>query len=380
MERDGRSTRRYKLGRQALAVLASMAAALLMGAGAAHAAVFPVTTTTDAGAGSLRDAIEQANAAAGPHTIDASGVTGQISLLTALPTLARDMTISGPGASQLTVRRSTGQFRIFTIDGPAVVIEGLTIRGGLLPTGSGGGVASLRGSLTLRNAVLAGNVAERGGGLYVAAGTATVERSTIHGNTAVYASGGGAGGGGIYNLAALTITNSTVSGNVTHGSRGAGIVTGGAQLTTIANSTFADNSGNANLYHGSSGDPEMTVRSTIVADQREGEANCRTAGGSSIRSGGYNLSDDRACAFAQPTDKVDVDPQLGPLASNGGPTPTHALAAVSPALDAGIADGLAIDQRGLTRPVDLAGIANAADGADVGAFELQALPPVEPQP
>ncbi len=63
------------------------------------------------------------------------------------------------------------------------------------------------------------------------------------------------------------------------------------------------------------------------------------------------------------------DPKLGPLAANGGPTPTHALLAGSPALDKGSATGA--DQRGLARPFDLQGIGPAAggNGADIGAYE-----------
>ena len=96
-----------------------------------------------------------------------------------------------------------------------------------------------------------------GGGVFVSESPgSTIERSTIAGNTATYTSGGGSGGGGINNLAALTLTNSTVSGNTTGGARGAGIVTGGNKLTAISNSTFADNGGSANIFAGSSGEPD----------------------------------------------------------------------------------------------------------------------------
>src|SRR5207244_13649959 len=64
---------------------------------------------------------------------------------------------------------------------------------------------------------------------------------------------------------------------------------------------------------------------------------------------------------------------LQPLASNGGPTRTHALGPGSIAIDAGESSGAATDQRGSPRPCDLSAVANAAggDGADVGAFEVQ---------
>jgi hypothetical protein len=67
---------------------------------------------------------------------------------------------------------------------------------------------------------------------------------------------------------------------------------------------------------------------------------------------------------------LTADPRLGPLQSNGGLTPTHALGTGSPAIDAGAAFGLTTDQRGQPRPSDFAALANAGDGSDIGAFEL----------
>jgi hypothetical protein len=63
---------------------------------------------------------------------------------------------------------------------------------------------------------------------------------------------------------------------------------------------------------------------------------------------------------------------LAPLASNGGPTHTHALLAGSPALDKGRSFLLPFDQRGLLRAADSPKFTNAggSDGADIGAFEV----------
>jgi hypothetical protein len=55
-----------------------------------------------------------------------------------------------------------------------------------------------------------------------------------------------------------------------------------------------------------------------------------------------------------------IDPRLGPLQDNGGPTPTHALLPGSPAIDTSSACP-ATDQRGVTRP--------QGAGCDIGAFE-----------
>ncbi len=65
------------------------------------------------------------------------------------------------------------------------------------------------------------------------------------------------------------------------------------------------------------------------------------------------------------------DPLLGPLADNGGPTPTHALLPGSPAIDHGSSGGLATDQRGLPRIFNFPAYFDAADGSDIGTYELQ---------
>ncbi len=76
-----------------------------VGAGEAAAAAFEVTNNLDDGAGSLRQAIEDANATIGPDTIMFdSTVTGTIVLLTGqLKVGPGGLTITGPGASSLTV-------------------------------------------------------------------------------------------------------------------------------------------------------------------------------------------------------------------------------------------------------------------------------------
>jgi len=98
---------------------------------------------------------------------------------------------------------------------------------------------------------------------------------------------------------------------------------------------------------------------------------CRLAA-ASIVSLGYNLTDDPTPVYLdQLTDKINTNPLLAPLADNGGPTQTRALLAGSPAIDAGAFSGSTSDQRGLERPIDFTGIANASDGNDIGAFEYQ---------
>ena len=89
--------------------------------------------------------------------------------------------------------------------------------------------------------------------------------------------------------------------------------------------------------------------------------------GTTNNSSGW-LAGDRKGSVAAP-----LNPLLGPLQNNGGPTPTMALlSGSSPALDAGISGGLTFDQRGWVRPFDHPAITNVlgGDGSDIGAYEL----------
>ena len=100
-----------------------------------------------------------------------------------------------------------------------------------------------------------------------------------------------------------------------------------------------------------------------------GAANC----GEKLESQGFNIESANECGFGAGGDKVNTDPQLGPLQSNGGPAPTMAPAFTSPAVDQGTAAGLGSDERGVIRPIDFPTIPNSAggDGSDIGAVELQ---------
>ncbi|HLJ92950.1 MAG TPA: right-handed parallel beta-helix repeat-containing protein [Gemmataceae bacterium] len=177
---------------------------------------FTVDRLTDAGQGTgltgdLRYCISQA--LSGQDTI-AFGVTGTINLTKALPDLSKSVTIAGPGANLLTVRRdSGGSYRIFSVDGGATVtISSLTIANGIgpQPLQVGGGIAN-SGTLTLNNSTLTGNSAFEGGGGGIfnsASAMLTVNNSTLSGNS----SGDGVGGG-IRNDGTLLINGSTFTNN-----------------------------------------------------------------------------------------------------------------------------------------------------------------------
>lgn len=204
--------------------------------------------------------------------------------------------------------------------------------------------------------------------------TVNITRSTVSGNSGngdgIGLSGPGTGGG------TVNITNSTFSGNSTLDGFGGGIVAVTAQGTAatfnITGSTIASNSAGTAGGGIAQADVIVNLRNTIVAD------NTATAGDPDVNgdyvSQGFNLIENvgGATGFPGTNDIIGTDPQLQPLANNGGPTQTHALALTSPAIDKGNSFGVTTDQRNAPRPVDYAPAPNGAgDQADIGAFEVQ---------
>ncbi len=198
-------------------------------------------------------------------------------------------------------------------------------------SGSGGAVAN-RGVLTLQNSTVHdGSVAGGGGGI-LNSGTAIVINSTISHN-------GGRHGGGIYNTGTMTMTNSTLSNN--DGEVGAEIWNSGT--FSINNSTISANrtseSDESEIMGGGivNSGGSITMANTILAgNSAEEPATVHCVG--TLTSAGYNLFGViTGCTITGDTtgNQVGVDPRLGPLQNNGGPTWTHALLAGSPALDAG---------------------------------------------
>ena len=132
----------------------------------------------------------------------------------------------------------------------------------------------------------------------------------------------------------LTVTASTLSGNSAGGS-GGGIFNGGT--LTVTASTFTANSargGGADIYNSAvlvRGESSLR-RASSPTRGRQPRRRRRPA----FVSGGHNLFSDTPAVALDPTDLVNTDPLLGPLADNGGPTFTHALLPGSPAIDAGV--------------------------------------------
>ena len=348
-----------------------------------------VTNTNDGGVNSLRQALLDAEdgdtITFNIPTSDSGYNAGvwTITLTTGELVVDKNVTIRGPGADVLIVRRDPNAtaFRIFHVSsGGSAALEGMTISNGIAATGMfsgvGGGVYNDHTDLTLNSCALVGNSAEYGGAVFSdgngATASLTITNSTLSGNSALSSAGG------VYNYApsgvgSLTITNSTLSGN--SADIGGGIVndgqSGNASLI-ITSSTLSGNTANSGggiVNQAAS----VTVGNTILKTGSSG-ANIFSTGGS-VTSSGYNLSNDNGGGFlTDATDQINTDPILGPLKNNGGPTLTHAPLSNSPAIDRGKdIGGTGQDQRGSLRPVTYdSAIAPPAGGdrSDIGAVEL----------
>ena len=346
-------------------ILITVLCAAMASVQSARAATITVTNTNDSGARSLRQALADANDG---DTIDFSVTTPATITLTSGELLVnKSVTISGPGAGQLSVDGNAAS-RVFHIETGTVTISSLTITNGTADLG--GGIYSFdAATLTISNSTISGNSASYGGGIYNGDSTLMISNSTISGNSASRSGGGIASESVLITPSAtLTITNSTISGN-SASYNGGGIFIGYNSLgLTISNSTLSDNSATYNggifidVY--SLG---LTIGHTILKAGASG-GNIYT-GSNPVTSLGYNLSsDDGAGVLTGPGDQINTDPRLGPLQDNGGPTVTHALLCGSPAIEAGDPSFTSppdYDQRG-------AGFPRVVNGRiDIGSFEVQ---------
>src|SRR5205823_2117467 len=257
----------------------------------------------------------------------------------------------------------------------------------------GAGLYNNTGTVSVVNSTFNNNSADTGGGIFNENGVVSVTGCTFHDNGAAFWGGGITSFGGTVN-----ITNSTFYANVAYSRQTSGIfgVGGGIAIynctLNLTNSTVTANfsgAGGSGVSNGvGSGAGVVNVKSTIIALNYGGvdifAASPDVSG--AFHSQGFNLigKKDGSTGFTAATDKkgtikAPLDPKLGPLQKNGGPTQTMALQTGSPAIDQGTSVPIAgttltTDQRGtgFPRTVDKA-VVNAAggDGTDIGAFELQ---------
>ncbi len=367
----------------------------------------------------LREAI--AAAVPGGRISFAPGLAGTLAMDSRLGefTIAKSLTIDGPGANAITISAGLDS-RIFKVsDGDSssdkdVVIRGLSLTDGAPAPGLNGGAIINTERLLIDKCVFFGNAAENGGGIYsrgsitivdtsgsgnsavdsggfllsFPSGAAIVRRSTIAGNDARQ-------GGGIMNVGNLRIENSTLSGNSTTQS-GGGIFHGAAAQLLVANATVTDNIADANSTSSGLGGGVFVITGASPADLR----NCIVAGNFDTpnNGGGGIVHPDVSGAFSGnhnnfiglPTGSAGltgsdiffsevgiteldelIDPVLG---DNGGLTLTHALTLFGPGVDAGNSAFVSapwlegppfVDQRGIGFDrVDFATV-------DVGAVEFQ---------
>jgi hypothetical protein len=395
-----------------------------------------VTNCDDSGAGSLRDAL-----AMNPDVVDMTQLTCSAITLTSgelstqadnLFVLGRGMTISANGGSRVLAHHGRGDLRISGVRftdgavistnpalGGCVYSEGtvyLTDVGvencyvssapGDTSSAAGGGVFA-RGSVHTFYSSIRNNSVFPAGGAYsfsngggiFAGGTISLSNTTVSGNLAAGTSGY-TSGGGLYASSSAFISYSTISAN-TSASGGGAMMGNGKSVSAIENSTVSGNNG-----EGSAGiwsrDGELRVWNSTIAFNVATRGPC---GAGLIASGGteyliFNnaiIADNTAGGFENdlcfqsfeggaiighanlivqsdvtlPPDTIRSDPMLGPLADNGGLTQTHALLVGSPAIDAG-SDAFnhsTYDQRGR-------GFARVSGPhVDIGAFEVQQPPP-----
>lgn len=325
-------------------------------------AIFTVTNLNDSGAGSLRQAVVDANVnGAGTDSVQfQTGLRGTIALTTGELLVSGSLFIVGPGADTISVSGS-GVSRVFRfglgssglqgisiVDGNAgagsgggvfvdlgagVVASGISISGCL--ASSGGGVAS-SGSFIISNSTLPENVATGVGGGIRSGGSCSIINSTIAGNSA-------SNGGGIYTDVGVTldIANSTISGNSASSSGGGGLASFG---TTTARSVLLA----GNLAAGLPGD----VQGTFAPDSNNNLVQSSGASGGLTNGVGANI--------------VGVDPKLLALDHYGGRTRTVALSWDSPAIGMGSnPTALENDQRG--------GPFLRGTAVDIGAFQSQTI-------
>jgi hypothetical protein len=317
-----------------LLMLAALGAGVMvLLASQAQAATFAVTNTNDAGAGSLRQAIVDANANAGEDTIDfAPSLAGQtITLASQLPTITDTAGLTSDGGSADITISGDNAYPVFAVAFVKLTVSNLTVaNGGILATGA---IRNGGGTLEVSNSTISGISNQNG--------TLEVSNSTISGNSAEE-------GGGIYNSdpdGTVTVSNSTISDN--SASFGGGInnkVTFPAASATFKNTIVAAN--NASLFG-----PDVRGPFTSQGHNLIGQSDCSVEF--------CFTNEDLVGTSANP-----IDPMVGPLANNGGPTLTHALLEGSPAIDKGVAvEGITTDQRGFARPQGTA--------PDIGSFESE---------
>ena len=301
-----------------------------------------VSNNADSGAGSLRQAIADANANPGVDVITfAPALGGQTITLTTgalLVTDAAGVTIdASPLAGGLTVN-GNGADRVFFVNGGGLTLQSLTLTGGFTAAGNGGGAVLNNGGVVLDRCTLTGNSAGYGAALFNQAGSnSTLRHCTLAANVAVNS------GGAIDNrsTAVATLTHCTVAGNSATTNNFSEERCGGLHnrnaLLTLENCIVAGNT--------------ATTANDVLNDHTSA---LFLNGANIIQAGIENYGNVGGSGTV-----VAVNPLLAPPGNYGGPTPTMALLPGSPARDASTGSTITSDQRGF--PI--------VGTPDIGAYE-----------
>ncbi len=321
--------------------------------------------------------------------------------------------LRGRGSSSTFIHGTSGLVMSVELSGPTLILRGVTMRNtagnGIAYIGPGarlevkysvlrdsgndgwdGGAIHTFGSALLEYSTIRDNRGRLGGGVYVAgidpSCRVELSHSTVSGNSAAL-------GGGIYSFCPVQVDNSTISGNRATAWWGGAILsrqnegtdnTGylSLNLTTVAFNTAAKQGGGVFVYPWEHVETDargsIVARNTIVAYEPTGWLGSESPapdyfGCPYFRDDegfGWNLfgtpnvpNSDFCDVPLRASDQVGVDPRLGSLASNGGPTQTHALNSGSPAIDRSNEFFVETDQRGPAFPRPIGG------APDIGAFE-----------
>jgi hypothetical protein len=272
----------------------------------------------------------------------------------------------------------------------------LTVDMSMVDGNQEGGIFAIGSEVTVVDSTISGNMSSGvGGGLFLSLDAGDrILRSTISGNTAVGDGGGIYFWGSLMGENHLVLENVTITGNQA-GENGGGLIadSGAGSEVAMFNVTIAKNEADYNGNNDGDGGgiynqngARVSINNSLLAANLDG-----TGSGSNVPdcsgaldSGGYNLfgAVDGNCTITGTTTgnqagtiPAPLDPVIGGLGDNGGPTYTHALLMGSPALEAGDPAGcekfggsvFSDDQRRWTRPIDV-----DLDGTaicDIGAFE-----------
>jgi hypothetical protein len=373
------------------------------------AAVSLTKTTVSGNQTSATSATSSSTTAAGTVVVQSADLTVSSSKITGNSVLG-----SSPGSGGTAIAGGIYATQKVTVKGSSVTnnaVAGAGVTAAAIATsvfGSEVHVATSTFSGNVGTSTSSGGAAQSIGGIY--AGTVTLSGSTVNGNalTADATGGSAAAYGNVYGVVSLSA--STVSrngataktrtnGNTATALAGGLFAAGTATNSTIAlnhvNATAAGATGTATALGGGAYDGGgLTFKDvTLAGNKVTGSGNTLTREGGGLAgsagtqltgtiigtnsaplgpdcfggptSNGHNLIGKTAgCTFSKKSsDKVNKSPKLGTLKNNGGPTQTMAIAATSPARNAGVCPPN-VDQRGVHRP--------QGSKCDIGAFELKA--------